>query len=97
MKGDLFHAITGFPAICVAGVNSLSELDDELVYLKERGIKYILIGYDMDYETKPQVARAVESLKAKIESHGLSWQRILWNSTYKGIDDYYAFKYRNIK
>lgn len=97
MKGDLFHCITGFPAICVAGVNSLSELDAELDYLKSRGIKYILIAYDMDYETKPKVATAVETLKNKIENHGLSWQRILWDNTWKGIDDYYAFHERGIK
>ena len=97
MKGDLFHAITKFPAICVAGVNALSELDEELDYLKSRDIEYILIGYDMDYEKNEKVAKAVESLKSKIENHGLKWQRILWDSTFKGIDDYYAFKERNIK
>lgn len=97
MKGDLFHAITGFPTICVAGVNSLTELDEELEYLKSRGVKYILIAYDMDYETNPKVAKAVETLKAKIESHGLNWQRILWDSKWKGIDDYYAYHERGIK
>lgn len=48
--------------------------------------KDIVIAYDRDVETNPEVGRAYEALKEELKKHGLAVSRAVWNEK-KGVDD----------
>lgn len=50
------------------------------------GFKNVVIAYDRDVVTRPEVRRAYLALKAKLETNGLTVSRAKWNKE-KGIDD----------
>lgn len=89
VKGDIFKGKTNYPALCVPGVSCQAALEKELYYLKQFGFKKIYSGYDMDYQTNPDVCKAlVESYKL-ILKYGFVIKRLRWSSTDNGIDDHY--------
>lgn len=88
LKADIAHYFSKQPFIAVAGVNALTELDKVLFLLKEGGVKKILVAYDMDYLTNTNVKKAESTLYAMIRQHGMSVDRLTWDTRYKGIDDY---------
>lgn len=94
MKADIAHFLSDYklPFIAVAGVNHYTKLEEELIRLKEYGVEKIVNVYDMDYLTNPNVKKAMEKTKEIIIGCGLKYQRYVWNTSYKGIDDY--LKYR---
>lgn len=94
LKGDIFFEKTSYPAIAVPGVSCQYRLSIELDFLKERGFTTIYNGYDMDYDTNPNVYNALEACYEMILSKGFKLKRVLWNPEFKGIDDYYVGKER---
>ena len=92
LKGDIFHEITGYPAICVPGVNCYQLLEKELQFLKTLGLKIVYQAYDMDYLTNPNVYLYLKKSYEIIRNLNLGVVRLHWNPNYKGIDDYYIHK-----
>lgn len=88
LKGYLAHIWTGLPVMYILGVSSQTMLDDALKDAKKAGVKNIIMAFDMDYDSKPQVKEAVDQVKEKIQNAGLSYKVITWNHDYNGIDDY---------
>lgn len=94
LKGDIFFEKTGYPAICVPGVNCILPLETELKFLKELGFKKVYQAYDMDYLTNKNVAKYLAKSYDIIKNQGFEVVRLQWNPKYKGIDDYYLAKER---
>ena len=88
MKADIAHTITGLPIIAVPGTKNLKELPIVLDLLKENHVKYVLNAFDMDYITNSNVKGDQKKLTKLIKEHSLKTSRLLWNSNYKGIDDF---------
>lgn len=89
LKADVASVLSGRCFIAVPGVNNVRDLSQELKFLKENGCKAINLCFDMDYQTKPQVEKALKNVKKIIKNSGLIPRMITWDATYKGIDDYY--------
>lgn len=93
LKADVASALSGNkPFIAILGVNAQSKLDEALTYLKEHGTKTINIAFDMDYQDKPEVAKALASVEEKINNAGLKAKKLVWDKQYKGIDDFLKAK-----
>lgn len=88
LKADVASKLSGKPFIAVLGVQMQSQLPEALKYLKEHGTKTISLAFDMDYEKKPEVAKALKSAREKIAVAGLECKQVRWPSEYKGIDDF---------
>lgn len=97
LKADLFHHLTGMPCLAMPGVNAYQPFIEVLDLLKEKGVKKIYLAFDMDYMDKIEVKRAEEKIKEIILTAGFQFARAKWDPTFKGIDDYYAFKKKGIK
>lgn len=101
MKADIAHqAQPNVPIISVPGVHALGALKRELLRLKAWGVKIILLCYDMDYLTNPNVQEALKKTEQMIEEVGLICKKRNWETnvtvngeTYNlnGIDDYLVF------
>lgn len=83
MKGDLFYDLTSQPNIDVPGVNCLNLLREELPRLKERGLKTLLGGFDMDRMMNVNVMVALHKIENYARSLGISFRNLQWNSTYR--------------
>lgn len=75
------------PFIGLVGVNNTSQLEETLKYMTLKGLKKIWIAIDMDYRDKPQVAKALENIKAIIEKSNVEYGVWEWDGA-KGIDDH---------
>lgn len=94
MKADIAHYLTDYrlPFIAVAGVSQYTKLEEELLRLKDYGVEKIVNMYDMDYLTNPHVQKALEITKEMTAKCGLKYQRYIWDTNFKGIDDYLKHK-----
>lgn len=97
LKADLFHHLTGKPCLAMPGVNAYQSFLDVIPYLKEKGVKKIILAFDMDYIDKIEVKKAEAKIKEIILKNDFQFVRATWNSEFKGIDDYYAFKKKGIR
>lgn len=87
MKGDLAHAISGIPFICVPGVSSAQDaLRENIPLLKSIGINTIAIAYDMDRVMNINVAKSLEAMKSLIESHGMKCLQTSWSNKMTHFD-----------
>lgn len=108
MKADIYHFFCPYiPVISVPGVHALESLRRELVRLKEDfGVETILLVYDMDYQTNPNVQQAMEKTRQIIEEVGLVLKQYNWETKIivdnkvvgyaNGIDDYLAYAFKKI-
>ena len=83
MKGDLFYDLTSQPNIDIPGVNCLEILKEELPRLKERGLKTILGGFDMDRMMNVHVMSALYKIAKYVQSYGIEFRNIQWDATYR--------------
>ena len=88
MKADVIHHLTGDTVLAVPGVNSLTHLEETLVYLKEHGTSHIMTAFDMDYLTNPNVDSGYARLREILSRVGMQYGTYLWDPQYKGLDDY---------
>ena len=88
LKADVASALSGKPFMAVLGANMQSRLSEELRYLKEHGTKQINLMFDMDYQSKPEVAKALAECEKKILDAGLKVKQVKWDPRYKGVDDF---------
>lgn len=87
MKGDLTHAISGIPVICVPGVNSAVEsLQENIPLLKSIGVDTIIIAYDMDRVMNIHVIKALRAMKDVIEKNGMNCQQTSWSNEIVKMD-----------
>jgi len=96
MKADLSYQLTGTPFFASAGVKALKILPDALIELKKVGVELIYDCFDMDYMEKEDVAKASKNVEKMVVAAGMKYERKIWNKTFKGIDNYYAFKLKGI-
>ena len=74
--------------LAVPGVNSLTHLEEALVYLKEQGTCHIMTAFDMDYLSNPNVENGYFRLQEVLSKVGIQYGTYLWDPQYKGLDDY---------
>lgn len=102
MKGDLVNLLQpNIPVLANQGVNCLNDLETELLRLKEAAnIEAVIMGYDMDYKTNPDVQASLIKAKEIISKCGLQIKELDWETDMtvngktfqlKGIDDYLAY------
>lgn len=108
MKADLFHFFCPhIPVISVPGVHALENLKCELIRLREDfGVETILLAYDMDYQTNPNVQEAMNKTINIIKEIGFKLEQKNWETKIvvenkvvgcaNGIDDYLAFALKKI-
>ena len=88
MKADIIHELSGHSVIAVPGVNSLTQLKDTIIRLRELGVRELMTAFDMDYLTNPNVQKAFADLSSLLGEIGIPFGTYLWNPEYKGLDDY---------
>lgn len=81
MKGDLTHAISGMPLMCLPGVSSANEaIKADIPLLKSIGVDTIVNAYDMDRVMNIHVAEALHKIKGIIEQGGLKTEELYWSN-----------------
>ncbi len=88
LKADIAHCLTGRSFVAVAGVNSLNGLDSALRCMAQNGTKLVVEAYDMDKLENEYVAEAAEKVQQIAHTAGLQSTSLVWNTAYKGIDDW---------
>ena len=88
MKADVINALTGYTVLAVPGVQSLKHLEVALLELKEKGLKDVMTAFDMDFLINPHVQNGFDNLLQLLDDNDLSFGTYLWDSRYKGLDDY---------
>lgn len=88
MKADIINALSGHTVLAVSGVGCLESLESTLKILHTKGVKHIRTAFDMDYFINPNVSEAYEKMTKILISLGFSYSTLIWDSNYKGLDDY---------
>ena len=88
MKADIIHALTGKTVIAVPGVHSIAKLKAVLEELQECGLREVKTAFDMDFIINPNVQEALENIQEMLNELGLKHSIYVWDSQYKGLDDY---------
>lgn len=88
LKGDLVNYYTGIPVLAIMGVQNTKYLPDILEQMKAKGLRSVDVAFDMDFQTNPQVYRALIKLERILEDAKLSHRRVLWDASQKGLDDF---------
>ena len=90
MKADITSVLSnGQLFIAVPGVNAIAYLPEVIHNL---GITKIYEAMDMDKRSKPEVKKAMISLRNALDNTGVKSVSCTWNPMYKGLDDYYLAK-----
>ncbi len=90
LKGDIIHEKTGLPVLAIPGVSAVKRLDLCLRALKKQGLKTVFLCFDMDFETNPEVLKALGKAGEIVEKEGLNSLFLSWRKEFKGLDDYLA-------
>ena len=88
MKADIINALSGKTVIAISGVSCLQSLESTLKILRMKGVRHIRTAFDMDYFSNPNVSEAYEKMTKVVTKLGLSYSTLIWDSNYKGLDDY---------
>src|SRR5205085_7209433 len=87
LKADVIAALSGLPVIGVAGVNNTRGLAARLRLNLPR-LRRVVVAFDRDVLTKPQVAEALDRLVAQLEAERFRVRVRTWPGHAKGFDDY---------
>ena len=88
MKADVIHALTGRTVLAVPGVNTLTQLKITLSDLWGEGLREIKTAFDMDFIVNQHVQNGYHCLLSLLDEMGFCYGTYLWDSRYKGLDDY---------
>lgn len=88
MKADIIHTLSDASVIAVPGVNSLTYLQSTLEVLREKGLKEIKTAFDMDLLINWHVQNGYNNLLELLNNMGFRFGTYIWDSKYKGLDDY---------
>lgn len=87
LKADVASYLSGSPVVGVAGTHATRGLAARL----KAGfplLRRVIVAYDRDMMSKPQVLEATLGLSAQLESEGFAVKVRTWAGPEKGIDDY---------
>jgi hypothetical protein len=87
LKADCVAALAGLPVVGVAGVNNIRGLASRLRANLPR-LRRVVVAFDKDVFTKPQVRAALERLISQLEGERFSVRVRTWLGDAKGFDDY---------
>lgn len=87
LKGDVASFLSGDELfLCIGGVNATNGLADAI---RELGITEIIEAMDSDQMVKPEVRRAVLSMRKELTKlPNIRYLKYTWDPAYKGVDDY---------
>lgn len=88
MKADVIHALTGRSVLAVPGVNAITQLRSTLEKMQARGLKVVKTAFDMDFCINPHVQNGFNNMLELLDDMGFRFGTYLWDSRYKGLDDY---------
>lgn len=88
MKADIINTLSDASVIAVPGVNSLTYLQSALEILREKGLKEIKTAFDMDFLINWHVQNGYNNLLELLNNMGFRFGTYIWDSRYKGLDDY---------
>lgn len=88
MKADVINALSGLTVLAVPGVNTLTQLKISLDVLKGRGLKKVMTAFDMDFSLNKNVQMGFNNLLLLLDDMGFKYGTYLWDTQYKGLDDY---------
>lgn len=94
LKADVAHALSGLPFIAMAGVNNPAGFKEALEELKKIGVQTIVMAFDMDLYSNPNVKKGLMKARAIIKEVGLFVSMLKWDPAYKGVDDYFWSKHK---
>lgn len=96
IKANLISKFTNRFVIGLPGVNSQKSFLAEIrkANREGRGIKRFIIAYDMDRFENEHVQKALDRLKADLTKLGFACHDLVWDSNYKGFDDYLYHLYQ---
>lgn len=79
LKANITHEISGVSVLAVPGVSSLSFVPETLKTLKNRGVRSVVVAYDMDYFINAHVQDSLKKLVQMIRNAGLCATQKIWN------------------
>ncbi len=88
MKADIIHKLSGDTVLAVPGVHSLKHLSVTLEQLRDQGVVKIKTAFDMDFHYNPFVQRGYQALTELLANLDFCYSTYVWDSRYKGLDDY---------
>lgn len=90
LKADVAsHLAGGKLFIAIPGINCTKGLPH---VLKTMGITRVAEALDTDKLVNPAATKAVENIRNMVQTCGIEYIPLQWNSKYKGIDDYLCSK-----
>ena len=95
LKADIISTLSGYSVLSISGVNSQQYLPGALIGLSNVDIfQGVYIAFDNDFADNPHVQKALNKLKATMDSYGIPYKDISgdWPKEYKGLDDYLIAK-----
>ena len=75
-----------FGALAV-GIPGVSQWALALAVLKEAGATVVVVAWDADHKTKPQVFKPLKAAVERLRTEGYTVRLLLWPAAHKGIDD----------
>lgn len=87
LKADIVNYYTGKSVLAVTGVNCTSQITDFLRQFPN--LKSVYLAFDMDFISNKYVKIALAKLINIIHEYDINTTQLLWNSQYKGLDDFY--------
>ena len=76
------RGVSDLAVIAIQGVNNKKGLPELLYKLKKRGVKRVLLAFDMDKICNPNVYKATRILREIILDSGLSCSSLYWDESY---------------
>jgi len=87
LKADVIASLSGLPVVGVARVNNTRGLATRL-RANLPSLRRVVVAFDRDVLTKPQVAAALDRLVAHLEAERFRVRVRTWPGESKGFDDY---------
>ena len=94
LKADVINALSGRNVLALMGVNATSGLEHAISRLKKSGVEEVLMAFDMDMKTNPNVKRAFKRVHSMLTDKGLRVKTLTWPEK-KGLDDFLLFLTKN--
>ncbi|MGL4606362.1 MAG: DUF3854 domain-containing protein [Eubacteriaceae bacterium] len=93
LKSDIAFQNLEMPVVGLQGVRNINSL--EKVLEKHKEVKKIYIGIDQDRIENKFVYEGFKNITNLLEKKRINYKVLVWNSHYKGIDDYLVKKNNN--
>lgn len=93
LKGDIINRFLDKPVLCIPGVHALEHLERLLKILYSYGVRHVQTAFDMDYMLNAHVQDAYVNLVNMLYNNGFTFERLMWDENYKGLDDYLLHRF----